>query len=670
MSLDLKHSSEKLFDGSKPGSFYDSDYFLKGVGGNYGRRDKDGNVVFAPYTEETYLPGHRQAADLWNRQFHPKNVLVLGAARGYLVKAFRELKIDAVGIDLSEWAVANCPEDIKDYMFVGDVCDLSKWPDRFFDLVVALDVWEHIRVPDLYRAITEGCRVGKNLVLDVPVQQSDENPDQSLGTDKSHVSVYSPGWWLAEIGRRGYTPATERVYDYPDGSKGATVTFRLEPRKTTLPDQVVVADGSKGFKILWLSNAPHSPSGYGVQTEGAVRRLLKYYNVRVEANFGQEGRAIQLNDLVVYPKLPMGDTFATDAARLDIAAWQPDVFITLYDIWPGMFTENKRGGPPTPIHPRWIPWIPVDSDPIMEQTVGQAQLAYKAVAMSMFGYEQLRRNGIEAYYIPHGVDTKVFRPAKDSIERDECKKQIDQFTTPINLQLKTQITPDDFVVGVVAANVDPFRKSFDRHMWGFKIFLDQNPDARKDTKMAIHSWREGGRSLSHTAHVLGVDANIKITLTNLMKNGVTTEQLAEYYRGFDVFLNCTQAEGFGVPILEACASGVPPIVTDFTSMPELAKGHGYIVPVKAKYMSQLDSFWAIPDEDKIADAIESAYNHGTDRKELGRKAREFSLEYDWEKIIAKWVMLLEEVRSEMGTFGINEAKDKQFADKAKEILGL
>lgn len=215
---------------SKPGNFYGEGYYLRGEGSNYGLKNKNGEYLFTPYDEESYLPRKRQLAKFIETLYKPKRALVLGCARGYLVKSLRELGVDAIGVDISEWAIQNAPEDVKPYLYVGDVCDLSEFKDSEFDLIVALDVLEHIKVPGLYNVLDSIQRLtSKALIIDIPLSRNgkDDNPDQSSGSDKSHVSVYSEKWWLKQLtDTRSFVLDGKDVYEYPDGSVGGTFTFR------------------------------------------------------------------------------------------------------------------------------------------------------------------------------------------------------------------------------------------------------------------------------------------------------------------------------------------------------------------------------------------------------------------------------------------------------------
>jgi len=60
------------------------------------------------------------------------------------------------------------------------------------------------------------------------------------------------------------------------------------------------------------------------------------------------------------------------------------------------------------------------------------------------------------------------------------------------------------------------------------------------------------------------------------------------------------------------------------------------------------SKWAIPDEYEIAEALEDAYNNPDKMRQYGEKAREFSLNYDWKKVVVPlWFKLIEELREDL-----------------------
>lgn len=72
-----------------------------------------------------------------------ENLLDVGCARGFYVKALRSLGVDAYGYDTSEWAVANCHPDVVGYV-TGDLHTTSRYTHVF-----GKDLCEHLDVEQL-----------------------------------------------------------------------------------------------------------------------------------------------------------------------------------------------------------------------------------------------------------------------------------------------------------------------------------------------------------------------------------------------------------------------------------------------------------------------------------------------------------------------------------------
>lgn len=72
-----------------------------------------------------------------------ETLLDFGCARGYVVRAFREIGVRAWGCDISEWAIAHADEEAKPY--------LSSLPKHeMYDWIVAKDCLEHIEPSELF----------------------------------------------------------------------------------------------------------------------------------------------------------------------------------------------------------------------------------------------------------------------------------------------------------------------------------------------------------------------------------------------------------------------------------------------------------------------------------------------------------------------------------------
>jgi len=93
-------------------------------------------------------------------------MLDVGCGRGTFLTYARDLGIDAEGFDYSEWAISNPYFRCKpDWLRVHDAT--KPWPYKYssFDLVIALDLLEHIYEDDLSLVINEMFRVAKKWIF-------------------------------------------------------------------------------------------------------------------------------------------------------------------------------------------------------------------------------------------------------------------------------------------------------------------------------------------------------------------------------------------------------------------------------------------------------------------------------------------------------------------------
>ena len=93
------------------------------------------------------------------QHINPHLSLDVGCARGYFVQAMHELGIKAYGMDISEYAINNCTQGVKQYLALGNAEE--QFPDSFdshlFDVVTCMECIEHLDRP--WQAIAEMVRV-------------------------------------------------------------------------------------------------------------------------------------------------------------------------------------------------------------------------------------------------------------------------------------------------------------------------------------------------------------------------------------------------------------------------------------------------------------------------------------------------------------------------------
>ena len=90
-------------------------------------------------------------------------ILDVGCGKGFLVYDFTQVVsgADVRGIDISDYAIANAKDEVKDCVQVGTAASLP-FTDKSFDLVVSINTLHNLHCYDLDKALREIERVGRN----------------------------------------------------------------------------------------------------------------------------------------------------------------------------------------------------------------------------------------------------------------------------------------------------------------------------------------------------------------------------------------------------------------------------------------------------------------------------------------------------------------------------
>jgi glycosyltransferase involved in cell wall biosynthesis len=352
-------------------------------------------------------------------------------------------------------------------------------------------------------------------------------------------------------------------------------------------------------------------SGYGEQTALFVPRIRDMgHDIAIAANFGIQGTTSFWDKIPVFSAQNYNSTVSTFWRH-----WKADWVITLYDSWvmqPEKWDEDLR----------MAIWAPVDEypPPIGVLNVLNHQNV-RAIAMSRFGEHWLRKSGLDPLYVPHGVDTSVFKPFPPE-ERLKARGVL-------------EMPEDAFIVGMVGANrgwsQHAPRKSFPQAFDAFAEFARNHDDAY----LYCHTQAQPaspGIDLILLARAVGIPED-KLAFPpdvawhlHVMDNSF----VAGIMNAFDVLLNPSMCEGFGIPIIEAQACGVPVITSDHSSMPELTQS-GWLVSGDRWWDGGQMGFAIMPSVASIVERLEEAYE---DRGNLKRRedAREFAMTYDVDRV--------------------------------------
>jgi glycosyltransferase involved in cell wall biosynthesis len=387
------------------------------------------------------------------------------------------------------------------------------------------------------------------------------------------------------------------------------------------------------MKILWLSDSPMSVTGYATISWNILNKLSEaghecyflahnYIGQPIPPGLKlKDGTEFKFTVLGGSPKPYSQDLISPYIKKLNI-----DIFCILLDtfmVYPWLLNMDFSPA-------KTIFYFPSDGGGGMP--LGCENILKKVncpVAMAKFGQRQVKElYQIDTKYIPHAIDTKVYYPLSKE-EREKIKEK---------WGLK-----DKFVVGVVQRNQG--RKMPDRLIKSFSIFAKNHPDA----VLFLHTDpQDVAAPFDLTQLILREKIQNKVIFSGMnFFNGFDYKQMNEVYNLMDVFFLTTSGEGFGIPIIEAMACGITPVVTDYTTTQELLIEEG-VCGVPVKVAAELTGSWnverAIMSDEDGAQALEYLYNNPKVREDLGKvgieKVKKF---YNWNSVGEEWNKLVKEL---------------------------
>ncbi len=158
---------------------YDAYYYAHDCGRPYQR-------------DEVWLAFFAKVAECIDIDLRPRTVLDAGCAMGLLVEKLRERGIEAYGIDISEYAIQNVHESVRDFCQVGSIT--APFPRRY-DLIVSLEVLEHLPAVQAREALSNICQYTDQVLFSsTPLDYR----------EVTHVNVQPPEYWAELFAKQGF----------------------------------------------------------------------------------------------------------------------------------------------------------------------------------------------------------------------------------------------------------------------------------------------------------------------------------------------------------------------------------------------------------------------------------------------------------------------------------
>tara|TARA_B100000315_G_scaffold260236_1_gene320219 strand:+ start:14515 stop:15072 length:558 start_codon:yes stop_codon:yes gene_type:complete len=160
---------------------------------------------------------------------------------------------------------------------------------------------------------------------------------------------------------------------------------------------------------------------------------------------------------------------------------------------------------------------------------------------------------------------------------------------------------------LLAINSLDQRKNIDRQLSAWRNIQNDIPS---DLWLVLFGGTEPSNIFSHS-YPRNIPSRVHIV------GYVPDNVLAPLYAGAIVFLYLSMYEGFGLPVLEAMASGTPVLTSNLSALPEIARDNAICVdPYR---------------EDEISSALLSLIQDTSLREALSEKGRTHASLFSWEK---------------------------------------
>jgi glycosyltransferase involved in cell wall biosynthesis len=342
--------------------------------------------------------------------------------------------------------------------------------------------------------------------------------------------------------------------------------------------------------VDWVSIAPWLNSGYGQQTAIQTQLIAREHDVQISAMSGLQGTPQPWGPAggQRVPVWSMRDSLDFIEQYVHFGA---DFAITLFDLWaegseaPRIFQYVRQA----PV--KMGCWLPIDTDPVSRPDLLKLQELEgiaTPIAMSRHGFRMLKNAGLEPLYVPHSIDTTVFKPT----EQKQCR-------------LDLGVDPDNFVIGINAFN--SIRKAWNEQLTAFVSFHKRHPNSQLLLHTVEQRAGDDGLNLLLLIADLGLEDCVGFSDQFGYRHGLLTPQyLAKWYNAIDVLSLCSLGEGFGIPYIEAQACGVPVIATNAAAASELAHW-GWKVEGQPYWSAYANARLKIPNIELIDQAYEEAY---------------------------------------------------------------
>lgn len=425
-------------------------------------------------------------------------------------------------------------------------------------------------------------------------------------------------------------------------------------------------------RVLFISEAAYLNTGYAKYSKEVISRIHQTgkYDIAEFSIYGgptdQRRSSIPWKN---YANMPdMNDQKELEAYNSNMmnqfGLWrfervcldfEPDIVLSIRDFWMDSFIYHS---PYRRIF-SWA-WMPtVDASPQNQEWIDMFSDSDYILTYSDWAKDILQKQG----------GNRINAIASASPSASPCFVPMDKASVRTEFNLRTDVN----IIGTVMRNQR--RKLFPALIESFSKYLKQSQCNK--TFLYLHtSFPDAGWNLAELIHENEISSkvlmtyvcenckNIEVSFFRDAKkvcnscrqyastpasvgNGVPDEQLAKIYNIFDLYVQCANSEGFGLPQVEAAACGIPIACTNYSAMEDVVNKLG-AYPIAYSYYKELETGCnrAVPDLDSIVNIFTEFFANNKEYREERRKVTRslFESNYSWHNTAKEWMNVIDDCK--------------------------
>lgn len=167
------------------------------------RRHGYGGFKYLPRFWQPVVPAFREHFKLAAGM----SLLDVGCAKGFMLHDLRELipGLQVAGADISEYAIDNSLESVREYLRVANATKLP-FPDHSFDVVVSINTIHNLEREDCAQALREIQRVSRGKAfITVDAYRTAEEKERMFAWNLTAKTIMSVDDWVAFFAAAGYS---------------------------------------------------------------------------------------------------------------------------------------------------------------------------------------------------------------------------------------------------------------------------------------------------------------------------------------------------------------------------------------------------------------------------------------------------------------------------------